>query len=515
MARRINRQMPDKVKETYEEVNYSSSAFPKTAIASLAARARLWGLEPVPLTQARVLELGCSFGGNIISQALYHPNTSFLGIDLSSKQVEEGMTLIKQMGLSNVRLEEKNILDIDESFGTFDYIIVHGIWSWVPDEVKNKILSICNVNLSDRGVAYVSYNTYPGWKRLEQFRDIMLYATDKKPDMSLADRTIYGKQVLDLLGKTMGLDAGVRTNQAYKIDNIQTILKANNYYVSHEYFEIFNDPVYFHEFVRRAQEQGCAYIGDSTMALSYSSWLPNQIHANITHLADGDYIAKEQYIDYVYDTQFRCSLLTKGSNEDKIFRNETTNIDILKELYFLSHDSKGIPDDLTNTLYRSLKEVMDRGRVFQLQDVIDYIQCTYPGISISMDVLVERIFYLIITSKLDIFTEVVEQLDFEDYVTYIPECFINYVRVLQEEGGKEYIHFADSVNNSLLHIDAGLLEVMKLMAQVTTRDALLAYIREHMTITRTTADGLAYQVLPEQYLEECLTTLAKLGYFAR
>ena len=66
------------------------------------------------------------------------------------------------MGLTNVTLLEKDIMDIDDDFGTFDYILVHGIWSWVPDIVKDKILSICNRNLSDRGIAYVSYNTYPG-----------------------------------------------------------------------------------------------------------------------------------------------------------------------------------------------------------------------------------------------------------------------------------------------------------------------------------------------------------------
>ena len=90
-------------------------------------------------------------------------------------------------------LLEKDILDIDESFGTFDYIIVHGIWSWVPDVVKDKILSICNKNLSDNGIAYVSYNTYPGWKRLEQLRDIMLYSEKRAKDQNLLERTLYTK----------------------------------------------------------------------------------------------------------------------------------------------------------------------------------------------------------------------------------------------------------------------------------------------------------------------------------
>ncbi|MCD0216938.1 class I SAM-dependent methyltransferase, partial [Enterobacter hormaechei subsp. steigerwaltii] len=112
---------------------------------------------------AKVLELGCSMGGNIITQALYYPDAEFVGIDLSGRQVAQGNAIIEKMGLKNVRLEEKDILTVDESFGKFDYIIVHGIWSWVPDTVKDKIFSICRNNLTKHGIAYISYNVYPGW----------------------------------------------------------------------------------------------------------------------------------------------------------------------------------------------------------------------------------------------------------------------------------------------------------------------------------------------------------------
>ena len=181
-----------------------------------------------------MLELGSSCGGNIIPQALYYPETTFTGIDLSGVQIEHGKELIESMGLTNITLLEKNIMDIDDDFGTFDYIIVHGIWSWVPDMVKDKILSICNRNLSDRGIAYVSYNTYPGWKRLEQLRDIMLYSEKHAPTTSLQDRTAYTKQVLQLIQETMKLDERSRMKSSYKIPNIDRILKANDYYVGHE-----------------------------------------------------------------------------------------------------------------------------------------------------------------------------------------------------------------------------------------------------------------------------------------
>lgn len=151
------------IKNSYDDLMYESGAFSQTAINNLEARARLMGLQPAPAANAKVLELGCSMGGNIITQALYYPDAEFVGIDLSGRQVAQGNAIIERMGLENVRLEEKDILTIDESFGKFDYIIVHGIWSWVPDTVKDKIFSICRNNLTKHGIAYISYNVYPGW----------------------------------------------------------------------------------------------------------------------------------------------------------------------------------------------------------------------------------------------------------------------------------------------------------------------------------------------------------------
>ena len=151
----------DELKNSYDSFLYVSKPFSSTNINNLQAKAKMYGLNPAPLKGARVLELGASCGGNIVPQALYYPETTFTGIDLSGVQVEHGKEIIESIGLTNVTLLEKNIMDVDTNFGTFDYIIVHGIWSWVPDMVKDKILDICSENLSSRGIAYVSYNTNP------------------------------------------------------------------------------------------------------------------------------------------------------------------------------------------------------------------------------------------------------------------------------------------------------------------------------------------------------------------
>ena len=140
-------------KNTYNELLYKSNPFHYTAPALLEAYGRLYGLTPKDSRKARVLELGSSFGGNIISQALYNPEAEFIGVDLTAEQVKKGNEVIEKIGLQNIKLIEKNILDINEDFGKFDYIIVHGVFSWVPDNVKEKIIKICNENLTEEGIA--------------------------------------------------------------------------------------------------------------------------------------------------------------------------------------------------------------------------------------------------------------------------------------------------------------------------------------------------------------------------
>ena len=508
----------NELKDSYDSFLYVSKPFSSTNINNLQAKAKMYGLTPAPIKGARVLELGASCGGNLIPQALYYPEATFTGIDLSGVQVQHGNEIIQSIGLTNVTLLEKDILDIDESFGTFDYIIVHGIWSWVPDIVKDKILNICNVNLSDNGIAYVSYNTYPGWKRLEQLRDIMLYSEKRAMDQNLLERTLYTKNVLKMVADTMSSDERSRTQSDYKINNIQRVLNSNDYYVAHEYLETFNDPVYVSEFIDRAQKQGCAYIGDEVLQRSFISCLADDVASNIRTLSNGNYIDKEQFYDYVYDTQFRMSLLTKQSNESAINREETVTVNILNSLYYLatSSNKEGVPAEWTDTVHIAIKELMDTAKQFTVQDIIDHINSKYPGYNIDNNHLYQRLLLLITTGNLNIYGEAYPILPFVENESYIPEPFINYLKALIEDGGNQYTAIGNMYNQIDERIDNGILFVAKLLTKPTTRDTLLQIMDENgLTVERTTKDGYTYQVPAEQYLKEVLIHLEYLGYFRK
>lgn len=507
----------DELKNSYNSFLYVSKPFSSTNINNLQAKAKMYGLKPVPLKGARVLELGASCGGNIVTQALYYPETTFTGIDLSGVQVKHGNDIINAIGLKNVTLLEKDILDIDESFGTFDYIIVHGIWSWVPDVVKDKILSICNVNLSDNGIAYVSYNTYPGWKRLEQLRDIMLYSEKRAKDQDLLERTLYTKNVLKMVADTMNIDDRSRAQSAYKINNIHNVLNSNDYYVAHEYLEAFNDPVYVSDFIDRARKQGCAYIGDEVLQRSFITWLADDVTNNIRALSHDNYVDKEQFYDYVYDTQFRMSLLTKLSNEDKINHEETVTQDILNSLYYVgnSRNEKGIPEDWTDTVNIAIKELMDTHRQFNVQGIINHINSQYPGYNINMDQLYQRLLLLTIVGQINIFGESYPMTPFVENESYIPQRFINYVNTLIMKDGNKYMTLGNMYNQLDNEVDNGVLYVMNQLAQPTSRAKLLELVESDLTVNRTTKDGYTYKVPSEQYLNEVLVHLEYLGYFTK
>lgn len=262
----------EKTKDSYNELVYHSKSFGVTSVNSLEAKARIWGLDPVPVAEARVLELGCSMGGNIIGQAVHHPKGTYVGVDLSASQIDIGNQLIQSMELQNITLLERDIMSIDASFGTFDYIIVHGIWSWVPDMVKDKILEICDVNLSERGVAYVSYNVYPGWHRLSQVREMMKYAIRDDQDMGLLEQTEKGIAFVEQINSLLKKSEEVVPKLKWKTDSFDSALAHKSYYIAHEYLEPINDPVYIHEFIERAETHHLAYVADTDFQLSAISY---------------------------------------------------------------------------------------------------------------------------------------------------------------------------------------------------------------------------------------------------
>ena len=159
----------------YDQVLYAGLPFSQTHPDRLASLATLFGMQPAPVERCRVLELACANGGNLIPMAFELPGSEFVGIDMALAGIRTGRDEIAALGLANIRLEHMDIMDAGPELGMFDYIIAHGLYSWVPDQVRDRLLAVAKANLAPEGVAYVSYNALPGCRIREMFRDMLLF----------------------------------------------------------------------------------------------------------------------------------------------------------------------------------------------------------------------------------------------------------------------------------------------------------------------------------------------------
>lgn len=289
---------------TYDEFPYLCLIRPDIHPSNLATLATLFNLQPPPVETGRILELGCGNGINLIATAQSLPQAQCLGIDYSVRQIADGQQIIDEVGLSNVTLKSLDILEFDERFGIFDYIVIHGVYSWVAEKVQEKLLSICQQHLSPKGIAYISYNTYPAWHINQIMRDMMqFYHVQQFNDLTV--RPLETKQLLKF-----AVEVNQNNHDAYSIllqEQLERLLKSDaDNYLRHDLLESENNPIYFYQFVERARQHQLEYVTDVKFRDTSQSLIEI-----IEQLFKGTWVAHEQYLDFLLNRKLRMTLLCR------------------------------------------------------------------------------------------------------------------------------------------------------------------------------------------------------------
>lgn len=331
----------ERLSDSYNETPYHSHPFQQSTPEHLSAIATLFNVTSVPIEQARILEIGCASGGNIIPLALRFPQAKITGIDLSQVHIAEGQANVTRLGLENISLLERDLSKLTPDFGTFDYIIAHGVYSWIPEEVQAGLMRICGENLSENGLAYISYNTYPGWKYREVIRDAMMFrgASRDTPQEKLS----YARGMIDFLHDYSHPDSLTRKN----IDEVLPILKSSqDYYLIHEFLEHCNNPCYFHELIARAKDNGLHYLAESHLPGMFLSNFSAEITEPLLRECRGSQIAVEQHLDFLTGRSFRQTILLKAARANQI--NYQLNTTQLQKLHYAGVFKAKTPDNNEN-----------------------------------------------------------------------------------------------------------------------------------------------------------------------
>jgi SAM-dependent methyltransferase len=248
-----------------------------------------------------VLELACGDGSNLVPIAATLPNASFVGFDFAAQPVARAQRMAHALGLTNIRLLELDLRRLPADLGSFDYIIAHGLYSWIPAEVRTHVMPLIARHLAPKGVALVSYNTLPGCHMRRVVWEMLKYHTRDIGDKPA--KVAAARALLNLVATPIGDDNA--TQQAMRAE-VRHAAEGSSAALAHDELSEPNDPVHFHEFTADASRARLTFLAEARLSTMTGGGLAPQVRQALGRL---DRLAREQYLDFIVFRHFRESLL--------------------------------------------------------------------------------------------------------------------------------------------------------------------------------------------------------------
>ena len=317
----------------YDEVPYPGNPFTQTHPDRLSTLAQLYGLQPAPPSGCRLLEIGCGDGGNLLPMACALPGSQFVGIDISPRAIAKARGRARAAGIENVSFEERSLADWTPAAGSFDYVVAHGVYSWVPEPVREALMALCAHALGDHGVAYISYNTLPGGHLRDILRDLLRAHVDETAPP--AEQLAAARELLDVLRQAWAYDAELHT-----LVSLATKMREDSdALLFHDTLSPVNRRVYFEEFLVHAGDHGLQYLAEANFWEMQVGWLPRGLRDGV--LATEDRLRREQLLDQLRMRTFRQTLLCRAEHR----LAETPRLERLESLAVSANAQAGVPDE--------------------------------------------------------------------------------------------------------------------------------------------------------------------------
>lgn len=511
----------------YSELGYKSMPFPYTTPATLEAYAALVGISaPNPKT-ARVLELGATYGGNIISQALFNPDATFVGIELSQEQVEKGNEVIANAGLTNVSLIQSDIASIGSEIGTFDYIIAHGVYSWVDDGVKEALLRLINEHLAEDGIAYVSYNTYPGWHTMEEVRQLMMFSNRDKTQFNHKEKVLHGKTIGSIVGSQILKYDNLKERNSKFLGALRSVLQKDEYYVGHDHLEPNNDPVYFYQFNDHLGAHNLAYLCDADLTLSMVRSFDADIADTLDKLALNDHVAQEQYLDFMLDTTFRKSIICKAKHAESVTYDmgnpELVNSVPMRTIinnftYTILFNEEALSMFENDIVRDTFQSIIKDGGQFNMIEALAIVKAANDaakGDDASLEAAVNALYVAmaehIVRGGLRFLKHPHPKAYYMEGQSFVPARFTKFVKALVESG-TDIMYGATSENEAVENLSDEDLMFMEILNKPKAKSTIVNAIKKNIFGGAQAGQAKNQTAMAEAFYAELTKRMETLGY---
>ena len=511
----------------YSELGYKSMPFPYTTPATLEAYAALVGISAPNPKNARVLELGATYGGNIISQALFNPDATFVGIELSQEQVEKGNEVIANAGLTNVSLIQSDIASIGSELGTFDYIIAHGVYSWVDDDVKDALLRLIDEHLAEDGIAYVSYNTYPGWHTMDEVRQLMMFSNRDKIQFNHKEKVLHGKTIGSIVGSQILKYDNLKERNSKFLGALRSVMQKDEYYVGHDHLEPNNDPVYFYQFNDHLGAHNLAYLCDADLTLSMVRSFDADIADTLDKLAPNDHVAQEQYLDFMLGTTFRKSIICKAKHAESVTYDmgnpELVNSVPMRTIinsftYTILFNEEALSMFENDIVRDTFQSIIKDGGQFNMIEALAIVKAANDaakGDDKSLEVAVNALYVAvaehIVRGGLRFLKHPHPKAYYMEGQSFVPARFTKFVKALVESG-TDIMYGATSENEAVENLSDEDLMFMEILNKPKAKSTIVNAIKKNIFGGAQAGQAKNQTAMAEAFYAELTKRMETLGY---
>lgn len=297
------------------DIEYTAGFYQEQSPAFLNFVSLLNGTEPIATDRPfTYFELGFGRGLTLNLLAAAYPQGKFFGADFNPSHVAGAQSLADATSLDNIVLLEDSFEELANSdrkdLPQFDFITLHGIYTWVNRENQQHIIAFIQRYLKPGGLVYLSYNAMPGWSAALPLQRLLIEFADAFPGRS--DQQVQGGAAFVKSMESASANYfDAHPNLKLRLEMIQT--KSPNYLV-HEYMHKQWKPLYHADVARDLSNAKLEFVGSAELPMTYTKlYLSEEKQKVINTLTDPT--MRETLKDYFLNSSFRKDVFVRGKRK--------------------------------------------------------------------------------------------------------------------------------------------------------------------------------------------------------